>query len=188
MSFLQNPAPGRNATSRHKPDDDANNLGALRRCERASRFGATILQGIGWARVAFVANGRFVFADEALPGDATEFAFIVPADDLGGEIIDVVAWRPGGSPATWLGRAPLLGGRNIYAPRPQLGEFLTVHEGVADWLKADREGVVILNPHQAADWLEGVSLLAAGGRSHAIKLNQMLARPAPSIAFAERRT
>jgi hypothetical protein len=160
-------------------------VAALQRCKPASAADVPCLRGVGWAPVAFDRNGRFAFAWESMPGDIVEYAFIVPADDLDGRIIDVAAWLPGRPPATWTGRAPLLGGRNVYAPRPQLQVRLAVHKSISDWLAADQEGIFILDPRAAADWLEGVSLITAGGRNHASMLNRLLTRPAPSIAFAE---
>lgn len=153
---------------------------ALRHCQPTSTSDIPCLRGVGWAPIAFDRNDRFAFAWESLPGDVIEHAFVVPADDQDGEIIDIVAWLPGRSPATWMGRAPLLGGRNIRAPRPQLEKFLMAHQSVWAWLAAGQEGIVIFDPHRAADWLEGVTL-AAESIEHGQRLRHGLTRRAPPI-------
>jgi hypothetical protein len=137
---------------------DANIVVALKRCEASSSADIFSLRGIGWAPVAFDRNARFVFAWEAMPGDALEHAFIIPSFDADGELMDIVAWLPGRTPATWIGAASILGAQNLYSPRPGLAEALDVHETVAKFLAAGQEGIVLLNYRRAADEIEGLAL------------------------------
>ena len=100
------------------------------------------------------------------------------ARDQFGVTDDLVAFDDRGRLAPGLGRARLLGEQMILAPR--LGEPLRVLEDVWAWLRADRDGVVILDWRVAARRLEDVSLCVDSvefGQS----LRERLTRPAPPI-------
>ena len=61
---------------------------------------------------------------------------------------DVVAWDVEmGRVATMLGAATMLGEDQLTAPR--VGDGLQVYPDVADWLRADRSGIVILDAERA---------------------------------------
>jgi hypothetical protein len=119
------------------------------------------------------------YFDFAIGTDAMAVpAFIVIARNEFGVTDDMVAFDGQGRRATGLGRARLLGEQMILAPR--LGEPLRVFEDVWAWLRADRDGVVILDWSVAVRRLEGVSLCVDSVEFGQI-LRERLARPAPRI-------
>jgi hypothetical protein len=132
----------------------------------------------GPLRFASVTFGEQYF-DFAVDTDATAVpAFIVIARDVFGVTDDLVAFDGRGRFAPELGRARLLGAQMIFAPR--LGEPLRVFEDVWAWLRADRDGVVILDWRVAARRLEDVSLCVDSVEFGQI-LRERLTRPAPQI-------
>jgi hypothetical protein len=67
----------------------------------------------------------------------------------GGEIIDIAAWQPrSGKFASWRGQAFCLGDLDdIFNPATYFaGGALRIHRTPLEWLKAGREGIVILRP------------------------------------------
>jgi hypothetical protein len=101
------------------------------------------------ARVVFSKDlPLFDFSDE--DGERVVQAVVFLARDQDGEIADLVAWSP--SPprlASWQGATALLGAEEILAPRLTQEAALWVHMTPLDWLKSDREGVVIIDPTRA---------------------------------------
>jgi hypothetical protein len=132
----------------------------------------------GPLRFASVAYSEQYF-DFAVDTDASAVpAFIVIARDEFGVTNDVVAFDGQGRLAPGLGRARLLGEQMIFAPR--LGQPLRVFEDVWAWLRADRDGVVIIDWRAAAHRLECVSVCVDGVEFGQI-LRERLTRPAPQI-------
>ena len=128
------------------------------------------------ARVLF-GDRFFEFEAEADQEDC-KAALVVIAKNEGDLCSDIVVFDAHGRVAAWLGREPMLGAENILKPR--LDEPLFVHETPLDWLRAGRDGVVILNWRVAADRLAGVSLVAARV-SFGQTLRARLTRPSPKI-------
>ena len=96
-------------------------------------------------------------------------------------IVDIAAFDPDSCKvAIWRAAAPMLGAENIWRSRPLLEEPLTVHKTALAFLRADREGVHILNHRRAADWLDGFTLCAED-EEHGHKLRRALTRQAPPI-------
>ena len=93
---------------------------------------------------------RFEFARYARPEHATEPAYIVLAFDRDGDPVDLVAWHQGFI-GSWLGGVGLLGEEQLDGPR--FGAPLIVHPDPLAWLRAGREGVVIVDPVRAASML-----------------------------------
>jgi hypothetical protein len=107
-------------------------------------------------------------------GDATP-AFVVICRDSAG-VSDIAAFDAEGRFATWLGRAAMLGEQNVLGRR--LGEPLLVCQDVWAWLRADRDGVVILDWPAAASRLEGHALATETVEFGQI-LDKRLTRPPP---------
>ena len=84
----------------------------------------------------------------------TEFldgpAYIAVAFDREAEPVDLVAWRQG-FVGSWLGRIGLLGEEQLDSPR--FDEPLLVHPDTLSWLRAGRDGVVVVDPVRAAPLL-----------------------------------
>jgi hypothetical protein len=91
-------------------------------------------------------------------------------------------WGPSRSNrlALWRGRVPMLGAENVLRTRPRFQVPLTVHENALGWLRADRDGIVIIDHRRAADWHDGFTLATATA-AHGEQLRQKLTRPAPPI-------
>ncbi len=136
------------------------------------------------AEVVFTAGNRFEFTSYR-PADDAVLAAIIPAFDADGDLVDLVAWRPqSGAVGTWLGRASLLGEDHLDAPR--LGEPLVVHDGVLDWMRAGREGVVVVDSRRAAPLLRDAGVLATASVEHGTRLRKMLAVRPPKVLVAVR--
>ncbi len=144
--------------------------------------------GIAKDRVCFQhhgleVHGGFEFERHAAHDDGSAVsAFIFLGFDEFGEPADLVAWR---APliASWQGRIALLGQEAIYQPR--LGSPLIVHSGPLSWLKASRDGVVMVNPRAAEGFLYGAAPLACHSHREARDLRRQLTIPPPQIEVVE---
>jgi hypothetical protein len=122
-------------------------------------------------RVAF-GGAQFAFERHIRqPGEGVS-AFIVPARDEFGEIVDLVAWR-GEQLATWCGRVGTLGLQNIYAPRLEC-EGLPVAQSGIDWLRGDRRAVLIVNHDRARCELAHAGPFLAASIAHGCGLRDTL--------------
>ena len=110
-------------------------------------------------------------------------AYVLPLFDECGDPADILAFRPGGLTATWLGRVSVAGAEQIYMPRRDLGEALDVRVDPLAWLRADRCGLVILDPERAVQTLRGVKLRVAD-IDHGRRLQTALIPPSPKIVVS----
>ena len=95
-----------------------------------------------------------------------------------GEVIDLVAWSPDtGALASWLGVAFCLGDLDdITNPATYFDRgALHVHADPLQWLKADREGIVIVRPEMAHVHLAHCTRIVASDLEHALRLESWLA-------------
>ncbi len=166
---------------------------ALCRSLSQAHIDALITEGVPSSALLHDANGcwSLILRDRlVLTGERFEFAryrssdnavgaFILIAADEFGEPADLIAWRPGGRPSTWLGRAGLVGAEMIYAPR--WGAPLSVFDTVLDWLRAGRDGVVIVDPARAASLLREAGRLQVSTHAQRRRLEQLMTVPPPRI-------
>jgi hypothetical protein len=120
------------------------------------RIGRAVLSSppIRAAPVEFLGDGRFYF-NEACPK-----ALVLPALDYG-ITIDFVAWSARMAElASWRGLAWCLGDQEqIENPATTwCGGVLRIHRTPLEWLQADGEGIVIIDPARAAVMLKGVAV------------------------------
>ena len=97
--------------------------------------------------------------------------------------VDLVAWTS--NPyriASWFGATPFLGAENLFAPR--LHDGLKVFPNPLAWLKAERDGVVIVDPEEAKWALVGELLIVSDG-AFGLELREKLSLPLPRIAIEE---
>lgn len=102
------------------------------------------------------ADGRF----EHFPSGATWFVF--------DEHDDLIFWRPGTvETATWTGRSFALNERAIDAASTYaLGFALNIFESPLDWLRAGRDGIVIVAWDRAFDRLRNAPRIAVAEKLH----------------------
>jgi hypothetical protein len=133
------------------------------------------------ARVVFYEDRPlFDFLDEV--GEQGVQAILFPARDHDGKIADLVAWSL--SPrrlASWQGAAALLGADEILAPRLMQEAALWVHRTPLEWLKSDREGVVIIDPRRADLALRDFGPFFVHSNAHARELLELFRSRAPSV-------
>jgi hypothetical protein len=130
----------------------------------------------------------FDFADDVGDDDAGVDAMIFLArDDLGGPC-DLVAWTFGRRKlASWYSAAALLGAEDIRVPRLTPEGALPVHRTPLGWLKAEREGVVIIEERRGALELRDFGPLAAEDEAHGLELQMLFRNREPQIYVPERR-
>lgn len=129
-------------------------------------------------RVCFLPGGLFEFVrDLREPGEIKDVA-IIPRRDEFGTPIDLAAWDLGtGNIATLRGRAVMLGEEEVFAPRVE-HDGLHVFPNPAEWLRARRRGVVILNPKRAR-WRLAEHKLVVSDAAFGRRLRHLLRLPEP---------
>jgi hypothetical protein len=136
--------------------------------------------------VCFLPGGRFEFARDMRDPTGFEIAVIIPALDEWGQTIDLVAWRlDNGALATWRGAAAMLGENAIDAPRIE-ADGLRVFPGPAEWLRAGRRGVVILDGERAR-WRLSEERLIVSDSAFGRRLRDVLRLPEPRVFVEETR-
>lgn len=100
------------------------------------------------ANVAFLDDHTFDFDKTGVPA-------LLFAVEEGDKEIDWVAWQPRhGKLACWRAAAFALGQEAIFNPATYFAGFtLRVHRTPLEWLKADRDGIVIVQPRYAHAYL-----------------------------------
>jgi hypothetical protein len=137
------------------------------------------------AGVVFREGSRFDFAAD-LPADRDDevvSAMVLLALDEDSYPVDLVAWTA--KPyriESWLGATPFLGAENLLAPR--LGDGLKVFPTPMEWLKGERDGVVIVDPAEAK-WVLVYEQLVVGDVTFARELREKLSLPVPRISIEE---
>lgn len=145
--------------------------------ERAARLGLAGRLGPAQFDAVLWRGDRFEAAQHADEQDGAEVAFLFPALDAEGEIVDVVAWVPEtGKTATLLGEIGTLGLHHVGDPNfawTNAWQPMMVHETLLGWLLAPG-GFFILDAKLAARELDGVTI-AARDRDAALRLRARLA-------------
>jgi len=143
-----------------------------------------------YARVVFHENlPYFDFADD-VGEDGRDALVFLARNDLA-EPCDMVAWTLSLKRlASWYGAAAILGADDILAPRMISPGVLMVHRTPVGWLKAGREGVVIIEPRRAALELRDLGPLAAEDEAHGHELRALFRKQEPQffVPNVERRT
>jgi hypothetical protein len=137
--------------------------------------------------VVFLHNKRFELARNSRdPSDAVFAVVFLAPDDLGNPL-DLAAWEPEtGRLALLRGRVSMLGQDNLCGWR--LGEPLIMHETLLEWLRAGREGVVVLDAQRASPLLRSVEPLGVKRASFGREMQAALTIRAPRILVATQRS
>jgi hypothetical protein len=124
---------------------------------------------------------RFLFEDEAAPGEPTVPAVVALAYDEAGVPGDLVAWsRRTGRVATWLRRISYLG--DASGPRLDAAGALLVHVTPLEWLKSDRDGIAVVDVDLAREQLRDAGPFAVDSNADfGLALRQILTPRAPRI-------
>ena len=113
-------------------------------------------------------------------------AVIIPALDESGETVDLAAWHmETGAVAIWRGVAAMLGEDGIDASRIEV-DGLRVFPGLAEWLRAGRRGVVILDS-ESARWRLSEETLIVSAAAFGRRLRDALRLPEPRVFVEEKR-
>jgi hypothetical protein len=140
------------------------------------------------ARASVVFDRRqplFDFAEE-VGGEGAVPAFVFLAFDELGEPADLVAWAPREKRlAAWFGASSLLGAEELWTPRLTKEGALAVFETPLGWLRAGREGVVVIDPRRAAPTLRLAEPLVAESIEHGEKLRRVLKVKPPRVYVAK---
>jgi hypothetical protein len=135
-----------------------------------------VLWPISGAKVLFD-GPRFSLDEEG------ERAFTFRALDRG-KAVDLIAWNPRtGSLGSYRGQAFCLGDLDdIFNPATYFGEdALRVHATPLDWLKAAREGIVIVRPDLAPAYLSNCQRIRCSNAAYARQLEGWLQPHTPTV-------
>jgi hypothetical protein len=146
--------------------------------------GGDLFNALHCDTVCFLSGGRFEFARDMRDASGDVLAVIIPALDKYCETIDLVAWSlDTGAVATWRGEAVMLGEEQINAPRLD-GDALWVFADAADWLRAGRRGVVVLDASRVR-WRLAQEKLIVADAAFGRRLRDALRLPEPLIFVAK---
>jgi hypothetical protein len=93
---------------------------------------------------------------------------------------DWIAWQPKtGQIASWASKAFALGQDAIFNPATYfVGSMLRVHQSPLEWLKAERDGIVIVQPQYAHSYLRD-ACMSCGDQTFAKQLTEWIQPPPP---------
>jgi hypothetical protein len=147
-------------------------------------FAAEGIRGLDLANPDMVLKAGIILEDD---GDTFIFephtdtdegrdAFVLPVEGATG-ITDLIAFDPEtGLLATWLGRAFAINEASIWAPNLDR-DPLPVWRDPIGWLKAKRQGIVLLKPEQAYSYLDHLPGVIAEDVQHGEELERLLWTP-----------
>jgi hypothetical protein len=152
----------------------------------AALTGRSFFDALHVEAVGFLPGARFEFARDMRDASGHELAVIIPARGKAGDLIDLVAWSlDGGALATWRGVAAMLGEDMLTAPRIEI-DGLHAFPGPLEWLRAGRQGVVILDADRARWRLVGERLVVADP-AFGQRLRATLRLPEPRVFIQKER-
>ena len=128
-------------------------------------------------KVHFFNGGSFDFDREG------RAAIIFLAEDCG-EVIDLIAWQQkSGAVASWRGAAFCLGDtEHIFNPATYFADdALRIHRTPLDWLKANRDGICIVQPARAYAYLRDVSRVSCADEVYLQQVKRWTRAPAPTV-------
>jgi hypothetical protein len=115
------------------------------------------------------------------------FSVVTPlfVGHVDGVDIDLAAWSPRtGEIGCWYGRGFALGQDQINNPATYFdGNALRIHATPLDWLKADRDGICIIQPKLAYAMLRSVSCVSFADFDTAKKFETWIKPPGPRVAM-----
>lgn len=127
-------------------------------------------------RVAFLANDRFEFERHLKrEREGVVTAYTVVVRNARGIEADIAAFHPrSGRVATWRGTCALMGEEELFGAR--MRDALRVHLDPIGWLRAKRQGVVIVSDRRARPLLLEAGPLQCTSIAHGRALLAMLSR------------
>ncbi len=125
-------------------------------------------------------DGRFEFG-RYVNHEMVRGALVALAFDRDGRAADIVAWRTGPNPylGSWLSRVGLIREEQLGGAR--FGEPLVVHPGPVAWLRAGREGVVVIDPVRAGPLLRQAGEMVVDSHRERNRLNAIMRVDLPKI-------
>ena len=153
---------------------------------RLSALGVGDARDLHFDSVVLLAGDRFEFARHLRDASGNAVALIIPIYDDLSRLTDLAAFNlDTGKLGIWRGRVPMLGAENLYGWR--LGDPLVMHETPLDWLKANREGVFVIDPQRASPLLRQVGPLGVKSAIFGRRMREVMTIRAPRIVVAESR-
>lgn len=135
------------------------------------------------AGVRFGRDGRFSLTGRTDPSRG----FVFLDYDGFGNPADLVAWNPAeGAPATLLGRSWALGDVRAGHPFRLDDPVLRVYRDPLGWLRAERQGIVILDAARAREELVFAAPVAGEDAAHVRDLRERLTRPSARVVAPRR--
>lgn len=131
------------------------------------------------ASVQFLNGGTFDFAR-----DGRQAIVFLAVDH--GETVDLIAWQPkSGAVASWRATAFCLGDQDqCFNPASWFADSgLRVHADPLEWLKHDRDGIVIVRREFAYAYLRYVPRLVFADVEHAERIQRWCRPPKPKTQF-----
>jgi hypothetical protein len=100
-----------------------------------------------------------------------------------GEVIDIAAWQPRTCQLATRRRAGFaIGQEGIFNPATYFADgVLQVHETPLQWLLAEREGIVVVQPDMTHAYLRNCRCLAFSDAAHARQVEQWIQPPKPTV-------
>lgn len=126
-------------------------------------------------------RNTFTFTDDETTKPCVGFV----SWDQWGDAHDLIAWSPrDGWSGSWLGRAAALNEFEVQVPC--MGDPVRVFLNIADWLRAGRSGLAIVDKDKSARLLEGLTVQAFD-LEEGVKLRKILERPRARIVVPDKR-
>jgi hypothetical protein len=103
-----------------------------------------------------------------------------------GYIIDIAAWQPrSGQVASWLGKAFCIDQDQLTNPATYFADgALLVHRTPLEWLRAGRDGIVILRPELSYIYLGRCRRLWVSDSQLGVKVRRWLQPPKPKVQIS----
>jgi hypothetical protein len=131
-----------------------------------------------------IRGGMVQFDDDTFEFVSTGVQAIIFRADDRGETVDLVAWDcRTGRLGSWRSSAFCLGDLDqIFNPATYfMGGALRLHRSPLEWLRADRDGIVIVQPQLAYACLRNACRLSFTDVAHAQQVERWLEPPKPSV-------
>jgi hypothetical protein len=190
LGDIEGPDGDRRLRSRHAENAEKSSAKALKRWQVPTSTLTELrwLEGQGVSRTSILCPWPIGAANVAFHGktfelDATGERVLTFLIEDGSETIDIGAWQPRtGKCGTWNGVGFAIGQEAIFNPASYFAAgALRVHETPLQWLQAERDGVVVVQPRLAYAYLRNVPRLTFADPRYARQVMRWLQPPKSTV-------